>query len=184
MPQAWAFPHPCRYNPNPKASVGKERTIAGVGVRVLQEPHQTSQDKQRQLFPQLEAVYLQTAVFALAIVLPPPRPTEAVCVPARPPVRGSISGLHGACANPLALCRGSPHMESEQILLQTSGVVSSSLGGSLGGEASSSVLSTEGVPCDTPVTWLWPCSAHPPPFHIPRPRFRGGPGYHPSVLEI
>lgn len=164
--------------------MGKERTMAGVGVRVLQEPHQTSQDKQRQLFPQLEAVYLQTAVFALAIVLPSPKPTEAVCVPAPPPSGAPSLASTGACANALALCRGSPHMESEQILLQTSGVVSSSLGGRLRGEASSSVLSTEGVSCDTPVTWLWPCSAHPPPFHIPRPRFRGGPGYHPSVLEI
>lgn len=42
---------------------------------------------------QLEIVYLQTTVFVLATVLPSPRPTEAVCVPARP-LSGSISGLH------------------------------------------------------------------------------------------
>lgn len=81
----------------------------------------TSKDKE--LFPQLKAVYLQTAVFGWPLFsCLPGQQRPSVCLP-RPPHR-----LHlwppprpNACANRLALCRGSSHMESEQTPLQISG---------------------------------------------------------------
>lgn len=99
---------------------GKKSPSWGGGEGVAGAPSTPARTKTGSS-PGLEAVYLQAAVFARAIVLLPPGSQRlSVCLPC--PLRGLClwppPGPH-ACANPLALCRGIPHHASEQILLQT-----------------------------------------------------------------